>query len=150
MGTLETPETHPFHPLEVGVPWTQVHLLRAVPGSPEHRVLLVSYLLTPLGARPRRPLHPGGRSQSLFHGSFKRKTRRMLPFHLLNDLIPKRLVTTGSAWPDSWVIFNLYSDETTQTPSSSVFGPNRSHTARPKGTSGQRSRGWKGRGAECV
>ena len=91
VGTPETPETRPFHPLEVGVPWTQVHLLRAVPGSPEHRVLLAPYLLTPLGARPRRPLHPGGRSQSLFHGSFKRKTRRMLPFHLLNDLIPKGL-----------------------------------------------------------
>ena len=56
----------------------------------------------------------------------------------------------ASVWPGSWVIFNLYSDETTQTPSSSVFGPNRSHTARPKGTSGQRSRGWKGRGAECI
>ena len=59
--------------------------------SPEHRVLLVPHLLTPLGTRPRRPLHPGGWSQSLFHSSFKRKTRRMLPFYLLNDLIPKGL-----------------------------------------------------------
>ena len=80
-----------LHPLEAGVPWTPVHRLRTVPGSPEHRVPLVPHLSTPLGARPHWLLHPGGWSQSLFHGSFKRKTRRMLPFHLLNDLIPKGL-----------------------------------------------------------
>ena len=34
-------------------------------------------------------------------------------------------------WPGSWVIFNLHSDETTQTPSGSVFGPNRIEVTRP-------------------
>ena len=56
----------------------------------------------------------------------------------------------ASAWPVSQVIFNLYSDETSQTPSSSALGPKGSHTAGPKGTSGQGSGGWKERGAEGI
>eukprot|EP00070_Physeter_catodon_P048740 XP_028355634.1 uncharacterized protein LOC114487774 [Physeter catodon] len=90
----------PFQPLEVGVPVdtgsTTVHCDRfsrapCPPGAPSSDTSSV-----PLGARPCRLLRPGGRSQSLFHGSFKRKTRRPFPFHLLNDLIHEGLGHHGS------------------------------------------------------
>lgn len=62
----------------------------------------------PLGTRPCQPLHPGGWSQSLFHGLFKRITRKSFPFHLLNDLIHERLGHQRlPAQPGSQVPFSL-------------------------------------------
>ncbi|XP_049555197.1 uncharacterized protein LOC117202511 isoform X2 [Orcinus orca] len=146
--------SRPFQPLEVGAPVdtgsTTVHCDRCSrapcpPGAPSSDTSSV-----PLGARPCRLLRPGGRSRSLFHGSFKRKARRPFPFHLLNDLIHEGLGHHGSQHgpvPGS--------HGTAPTAPSSALGPSRSRAAGPWGTLGpSRSRaagpwGTPGRGTEA-